>query len=89
MNPATILTFERYNKTAEKIKKCEPDLSLLQENGRMAVNRMRAVNGSTEHEHIRTCLDGIPASAWSELENVFLVSMLDSTVTSSSGICLH
>lgn len=89
MNPATILTFERYNKTAEEIKKCEPDLSLLQENGRMAVNRMRVVNGSTEHEHIRTCLDGIPASAWSELENVFLVSMLDSTVTSSSGICLH
>ncbi|WP_400146331.1 hypothetical protein [Candidatus Methanarcanum hacksteinii] len=55
----------------------------------MAVNRMRVVNGSTEHEHIRTCLDGIPASAWSELENVFLVSMLDSTVTSSSGVCLH
>ncbi len=62
VNPATILTFKRYNKTIEKMKKCEPNLSLLQENGRMAVNRMRVVNGSAEHEHIRTHLDGIPAS---------------------------
>ena len=62
MNPATILTFKRYNKTIEKMKKCEPNLSLLQEKGRMAVNRMRVVNGSAEHEHIRTHLDGIPAS---------------------------
>ena len=50
VDPATILTFERYNKTIEKVKKCEPNRGMLQENGRMAVNRMRVANGSAEHE---------------------------------------
>ena len=62
MNPATVLAFDRSRKVTEKMKKCEPNLCLLKETGRMAVNRMKIVNSSATEEQIRTHMDGIPAS---------------------------
>lgn len=62
VNPATVLAFEPHSKFVEKVKKRGDIPDLNSEDGRMAVNKMRVVNGSARNEDIRTHIGGIPSS---------------------------